>query len=50
MQTDGYAWISAAQKLVSFHPIDGGVLWSAPSQDVFWRKIMALVQKGFRLQ
>ena len=39
------------KKLVSFHPIDGGVLWSAPSQDVFFRrKIMALVQKGFRLQ
>ena len=43
------AWINDSEKLVSFHYVEGAILYEAEEQ-VFWERIKALVNLGYRIQ
>jgi len=43
------AWIDEEKKIVSFEFLQGAVVYTALEAE-FWRKVMALVGKGYALQ
>lgn len=44
------AWINKKARVISFHPVPGYLRLRTRDADVFWQKIRALVEEGWRLQ